>query len=178
MAQVRAGRTTLVKTVLVTVGTDHHPFDRLMQWVESMQATTTDLHFVVQHGSSEPPAGVEAHAMMDVPQLTQAMRMSDLVVSHGGPASIFDAHNAGRQPIVVPRESQFGEHVDNHQVRFATRLADDGVVRLARTEEQFRAAVQAGLSFSRHLQVAKADPGSEAAIARFRDLVDRLLDRG
>jgi hypothetical protein len=27
-------------------------------------------------------------------------------------------------PIVVPRQSAFGEHVDDHQVRFSAKIAD------------------------------------------------------
>jgi len=29
----------------------------------------------------------------------------------------------GKMPIVVPRRKEFGEHVDNHQVKFASMLA-------------------------------------------------------
>ena len=38
----------------------------------------------------------------------------------------------GKHPIVVPREARFGEVVDDHQVHFAERLAQDRLVTLVR----------------------------------------------
>lgn len=166
-----------MKSVLVTVGTDHHAFERLMHWVASMRTTRPDVRFIVQHGSTEPPEQVEAYATMRPAELMQAMLSADVVVSHGGPASIFDARGAGHVPVVVPRESSFGEHVDDHQVRFGARLALDGTVRLARTEDQFIGAVESGLASSGRLQRSGPDPAVEAAVATFAALVDHLVDR-
>jgi UDP-N-acetylglucosamine transferase subunit ALG13 len=42
--------------VLVVVGTDCHPFDRLVDWVERWQEARGDsVRCVVQHGSSRAP---------------------------------------------------------------------------------------------------------------------------
>ena len=50
--------------VLVTVGTTHHRFDRLMDWLESwLQAHPNQVRMIVQHGTSRLPAGAEGFAM-------------------------------------------------------------------------------------------------------------------
>ena len=40
------------------------------------------------------------------------------------PGEALQAFAHGKVPIVVPRQSAFGEHVDDHQVRFARKIAD------------------------------------------------------
>lgn len=166
-----------MKTVLVTVGTDHHPFDRLMDWVTQIRESTTGVRFVVQHGTTTPPQGVEAHSTMSPEDLAQVMSACDAVVTHGGPGSIFDARSAGHVPVVVPRESRFGEHVDDHQVRFGTRIASDGAVRLARTQPEFDDAVAAALADGRQSRSSDTDHAVDDAVARFSALVDRLMQQ-
>jgi UDP-N-acetylglucosamine transferase subunit ALG13 len=43
--------------VLVVLGTDHHPFDRLVQWIDEFAATQEpDYRCLVQHGYTTAPA--------------------------------------------------------------------------------------------------------------------------
>ena len=46
-----------------------------------------------------------------------------IVITHGGPASFIMPLKIGKTPIVVPRQHQFNEHVNNHQVEFARNMA-------------------------------------------------------
>ncbi len=41
-----------------------------------------------------------------------------IVITHGGPSSFIAPLQIGKIPIVVPRQAEFGEHVNNHQVDF------------------------------------------------------------
>jgi UDP-N-acetylglucosamine transferase subunit ALG13 len=52
------------------------------------------------------------------------MSRARIIITHGGPASIMQALAHGTIPIVVPRQAEFGEHVDNHQCRFAEKMSD------------------------------------------------------
>lgn len=47
-----------------------------------------------------------------------------IVITHGGPASFIMPLQLGKTPIVVPRQQQFNEHVNNHQVEFARNVAE------------------------------------------------------
>jgi len=123
--------------VFVTVGTDHHRFDRLMGWVETFAAAHPEVSFLVQHGSSRPPRGVRAVPMLSRPDLQQALADADVVVVQGGPGSILESRSSGHKPVAVPRVASLDEVVDDHQVAFCRRLAAEGDLVLAETEDQF-----------------------------------------
>ena len=46
-----------------------------------------------------------------------------IVITHGGPASFIMPLQIGKIPVVVPRQHQFDEHVNDHQVEFARNVA-------------------------------------------------------
>jgi len=46
-----------------------------------------------------------------------------IVITHGGPASFIMPLQIGKTPIVVPRQHQFNEHVNDHQVEFARNVS-------------------------------------------------------
>lgn len=52
------------------------------------------------------------------------MEDARIVITHGGPASFIMPLQIGKIPIVVPRQHQFGEHVNDHQVEFTRNVAE------------------------------------------------------
>jgi UDP-N-acetylglucosamine transferase subunit ALG13 len=130
--------TTPAPIVLATVGTDHHPFDRLVGWMEQVAATHPSVEVVVQYGHSRPPRGVARSAsMLAYPDLQHLLETAAVVVCHGGPATIMEIRAAGHVPIVVPRRPELGEHVDGHQIRFTHRLGQVGHIHLAEEHALF-----------------------------------------
>jgi UDP-N-acetylglucosamine transferase subunit ALG13 len=110
------------------VGTDHHPFHRLVDWLDEVAATRRDVRVVVQYGASRAPRVAEGHAFLTHAELDELVAASDAVVCHGGPGTITDAREAGHVPLCVPRDPVLGEHVDGHQQRFATTVGRAGIV--------------------------------------------------
>ena len=53
------------------------------------------------------------------------VRKSDIIITHGGPGSIFHPLQYDKIPIVVPRNPKYNEHVDNHQILFTKRLEQE-----------------------------------------------------
>ncbi len=125
------------RRVLVTVGTDYHAFDRLIRWADRWSETNPEARVVVQHGASRPPLVAIAVPFLSPTELQDEMAAADVVVTHGGPATITEARRTGRTPVCVPRDPRLGEHVDDHQQRFARFLAERGLVRLVETEDEF-----------------------------------------
>jgi UDP-N-acetylglucosamine transferase subunit ALG13 len=130
--------------VAVLLGTDHHPFNRLLSWVADDGCRPA--RWFVQHGSTPLPPGLTGAPMLRVDELSDLLVRADAVVTHGGPGLIMEARAAGHRPVVVPRDPGLHEHVDWHQQRFTARLASAGTIRLALQREEFVDAVNLALS--------------------------------
>lgn len=108
--------------IFATVGTHEDPFDRLVEALNRLQPALGE-RVVIQSGYTKVPApSCELVPMMDFAVLQAHMAQARVIITHGGPASIMQAFAHGKVPVVVPRQSAFGEHVDDHQVRFATKI--------------------------------------------------------
>ncbi|WP_236795443.1 glycosyltransferase [Amycolatopsis sp. GM8] len=142
--------------VFASVGTDHHPFDRLVGWLDDWAARHRDITVVVQYGHSRAPAVATGHAMLPPSRLREYMADAAAVVVHGGPGLMLDAWSSSRLPIVVARDPAMGEHVDGHQLAFVDYLHHQGLVAPARTEDEL----------SGHLSRAVADPAAFACELR------------
>ena len=124
--------------VFATVGTDHHPFDRLVGWLDQLAENRRDsLCVVVQHGHTAAPQVAEGHAFLGHESLSHLIESADVVVCHGGPGTIMDAHRASQLPVVVPRDPAYAEHVDGHQIRFTSRVAETGLIEVVRDNDLF-----------------------------------------
>ncbi|WP_240944319.1 glycosyltransferase [Micromonospora thermarum] len=164
---------------MVAVGTDKHPFDRLVGWLEGWAPAVADrVALTVQHGHTPAPGLPGAVPFLGHHELQTAMSGADLVVCHGGPATILEARRHGRLPIVVPRDPAHGEHVDDHQLLFARRLGAANMVVLCETREALVEALAAGLADPGRFTV-RADPDSaraqETAVARVGEIVETLV---
>jgi UDP-N-acetylglucosamine transferase subunit ALG13 len=114
--------------ILVTVGTNEQPFDRLVQAAAELGGSEP---LVVQHGASRVPHGRGRWVdFVEFGELAELMRSADAVVSHAGVGSIILARRQGKRPFVVPRRMHLGEAVDDHQVTLARRLAGRGMLEL------------------------------------------------
>lgn len=112
--------------IFVTVGTYEVPFDRLVGALSTLQRQEP---LVVQHGPSRiRPEAAECAAYLPFDDVVARMREARVVITHAGVGSVLASLAVGKRPIVVPRKSCFGEIVDDHQVVFARRLADTGLV--------------------------------------------------
>jgi UDP-N-acetylglucosamine transferase subunit ALG13 len=165
--------------VFVTVGTDHHPFDRLIRWVDAwLEAGGAErARCLVQTGRSTRPQLAESTDYLGYDDMRRAVMAAAAVVTHGGPGSIALATSVGKRPVVVPRRKSLGEHVDDHQVAFTQRIATGGKIALAETEDAFRAALERSLRSDGAATHANS-LNSVEAVARFEELVAELLSTG
>ena len=161
--------------VVVTVGTDHHPFDRLIGWMDRWAAAHPDVDVFVQRGPVDAPTHARSAPLLPYDELVAAMAAADVVVAQGGPAGIVDARSVGRRPIVVARLAALGEVVDDHQVTFVRHMAERGDVLAAADEPQLAALIDAALADPSTV-VATDDAGALAAtVAAFAAAVDPIV---
>jgi len=160
--------------LVVSVGTDHHQFDRLIQWIDEWRDLYTDKVVVVQAGTSTPSRHGDSRDLIPHGDLLEMFREAVVVVSHGGPSTVMDARMSGRLPVVVPRDPGFGEHVDEHQLRFAEHLDHHGVAVVVRGREALFDAIDQAFKNPAAFTVA-TDSQTAEGVARFGEAVDRLL---
>lgn len=116
-----------LRRVVVTLGS--HPrfgFRRLVERL--LEALPPQADVLWQTGATDVrDLGIDArHAVPDA-ELRAAMAAADLVIAHAGIGSALAALEAGRAPLLVPRDPAFGEHVDDHQLQIARALGDLGL---------------------------------------------------
>lgn len=174
-----AGSGSATPRVVVTVGTDHHPFNRLISWTNDWLRSHPE-HvgaFFVQSGAASVIPACSASQFLDVERMSRVLDAADVIVCHGGPESIATAWARGFLPIVVPRLPQFGEHVDDHQVHFCLKLAELGRVWLAQTPAEFASNLSEATGDHALLRASVPTADVDAAVARFGQLVEELVRR-
>ncbi len=123
----------------VTVGLERKPFSRLLKFVDhAVQCNVLSPDTLVQCGHTNFPAhSFKTVDFLPFASMVAAIEDAELVITHAGVGSILLCLNAGKIPLVVPREGRLCEHVDNHQVEFAEVMAAAGKVKTAYNEEDF-----------------------------------------
>ena len=161
--------------VVVTVGTDHHPFDRLVSWVDRWSGRNPEVAVLIQRGNSIEPATAASVPLMGYDELVAAMASADAVVAQGGPAGIVDARSVGHRPIVVARRPEFHEHVDGHQVRFTRWMAERGTITLADDEAELGRLLDQAMANPSAFRI-ELDHGDVAqTVAAFSAIVEPLI---
>lgn len=162
--------------VVVSVGTDHHRFDRLVEWVDHwIAAQDRDIRCVAQVGTSKHSITGTSHALMSPIALSSAIAGAAAVVCHGGPGTIMDARRAGLNPIVVPRSARMGEHVDDHQERFARWMATHHELVVATEEAELHRLLDRVLVDPETYRRAPGNDDVADVTRRLGELVEGLL---
>jgi UDP-N-acetylglucosamine transferase subunit ALG13 len=116
-----------IRKVVVSVGTqDGYQFDRLYR---SLAPLLAGKEVLWQTGPQDVTRfGIrDARASVPHAELQTAVREADLVVAHAGTGAALTAIEADKCPVLVPRRSQFREHVDDHQLQIAGELSRRGL---------------------------------------------------
>jgi UDP-N-acetylglucosamine transferase subunit ALG13 len=167
--------------ILVTVGSDHHPFNRLIRWMDawvSAQEPGT-VSCVSQYGTADPPLEGRGEPFLPHDELERLMTEADVVVTQGGPMGLLEARRCGTRPIAVPRLAHLGEVVDDHQVAFCRHLAKLGTIVIAEESATLSTALAAAV---RDHQSYTVEPTAavrhvQESVARFGELVASLPPR-
>ena len=116
--------------IFVTVGTHEQGMDRLfIQLDKLIESGHIKEEIFAQIGyANYIPKNYKYKKMIGYDEMDEYVRKSDIVITHGGPGSIFHPLQYNKIPIVVPRNPEFNEHVDNHQILFTKRLDENSKI--------------------------------------------------
>lgn len=112
--------------IFVTVGTHEQQFNRLVQCVDDLKkegAIQEDVIIQTGYSTYEPNYCIW-QKLFTYQKMLNLVSDARIVITHGGPSSFIMPLQVGKIPIVVPRRHEFNEHVNDHQVNFANRVAD------------------------------------------------------
>jgi len=111
--------------IFVTVGTHEQPFDRLLKKMDELvERGVIQEEVILQTGfSTYEPKFCTHSKLFPYSQMQENVNKARIVITHGGPASFISALQVGKIPVVVPRKTEFNEHVNDHQVAFAREVA-------------------------------------------------------
>lgn len=112
--------------IFVTVGTHEQPFNRLIECIDYLKKDgLIQDEVIVQTGfSTYVPQYCLWREFLPFSEMEKNVLDARIVITHGGPASFIMPLQLGKVPIVVPRQYEFGEHVNNHQVEFAKAVSE------------------------------------------------------
>jgi UDP-N-acetylglucosamine transferase subunit ALG13 len=149
----------------------------MVRWVDTWLASGPQerVRCLVQFGTSERPRLAEGKDYLPYGEMETAMAQALAVVCHGGPGSVMMARWLGKKPIVVPRRHGLGEHIDDHQRVFASRMAREGELELVEEEARFGELLDGALAGSVSLELSAARAEMDESLARFERLVAGLV---
>lgn len=162
--------------IFATVGTDVHPFNRMSHWIDAWLegGGLERARCFMQTGTSAKPRLADHNMYLGHTDMAEYVRAAAAVVCHGGPGTVMLCASLGKRPIVIPRSAAHGEHVDDHQRAFSRRVAADGTVLLAETEDEFGALIDGVLDG--HVTTLRSEGSDPAAtVAAFEELVNGLF---
>ena len=111
--------------IFVTVGTHEQQFNRLVEYMDKWSMDHMDEEVIIQTGfSTYEPKKASWSKLYPYRTMIEMVDRARIVITHGGPSSFIMPLRIGKIPIVVPRNHEFDEHVNNHQVDFCRKVAD------------------------------------------------------
>ncbi len=162
--------------LLVAVGTDHHPFDRMVDWISPWVRAHPDVSVMVQTGTAAPaPPDVASVDYLPFETMAALLASARVIVCHGGAATMMEVRRAGHLPIVVARDPGLGEHVDDHQQRHTRMLAERGEISLATSREDLWSRIDRALSEPSSFLVEAGRGAAPEVVQEYGRLIEHLV---
>ena len=112
--------------IFVTLGSQKFQFNRLLieidRWIE--EGKITEKVFAQTGYSDYKPKNYKFNKFLNRDEFNDIMSKCDKVITHGGTGAIIGAIKKRKKVIAIPRLSEFGEHVDDHQLQITKQFSD------------------------------------------------------
>ncbi|MFN4009574.1 MAG: glycosyltransferase [Pannonibacter sp.] len=155
--------------ILVSVGTQL-PFDRLIRAIDDI-APKLDEEIVAQIGVTEySPANITFHKTLAPIAYEELVKKARVLVSHAGIGTILGAQKHEKPIVIFPRQAQFGEHRNDHQLSTCRQLRHYKGVYVAENEAMLLETLQRG---DLEPLTSSSAPARRDGLIRFlRDFID------
>lgn len=111
--------------ILVTLGTQDKPFDRLLKAIDKqIKKGNIKDRVVVQTGFTKYESdNMEIFDLIPMKTFDKLVDEADLIITHGGVGSILGAIRKSKKVIAIPRLSKYKEHTNDHQKQIVEEFA-------------------------------------------------------
>lgn len=160
--------------IFVTVGTHEQPFTRLVEYMDNW-AATHDEEVLIQTGFTPyEPKHCKWQTLFPQKEVYELNEKARVVITHGGPSCYIDVLRIGKNPIVVPRRHEFGEHIDNHQLEVGREFSKRyGNIILIEDIEKLGDAIE----HYDELTVPMKDKAFVSHSREFSDALSKIIDQ-
>lgn len=130
--------------IFVSVGTDPHPFPRLLNELARLaDAKKITGKIIVQCGKTNfTHPKMDVRDFFSIEEFEKLVREADVYITHAGEGNIGTALQSGTPLVIVPRRAQHGEHTDDHQLELANAAEKEGYGIVVRDIGMLEDAVQ------------------------------------
>ncbi|MBR7887575.1 hypothetical protein J9B83_01385 [Marinomonas sp. A79] len=116
-------------SIFLTVGSQL-PFDRLVGYCEELEQLFPDKYEVFYQTACNDKTSKDNYTNhLNMDDFSNKVEESDIIVTHAGIGSIITSLLNSKYIIVVPREYQYGEHRNDHQIDTSLELKNINVAR-------------------------------------------------
>lgn len=110
--------------ILVVLGTNDKPFDRLLQACEKLQLNE---EIIVQAGETKfESSQMKVFDLIPFDEFDRLMDQARIVITHAGVGTILSALKKRKKVIACARLAKYGEHVNDHQIEIMEQFEKDG----------------------------------------------------
>ncbi|MDV4150426.1 PssE/Cps14G family polysaccharide biosynthesis glycosyltransferase [Clostridium sp. AL.422] len=117
--------------IFITVGTQRFQFNRLLIEIDKLiEENKINEEVFAQIGySTYRPKNYKFKEFINKEEYEEALKNSDIVITHGGTGTIIKAIKLRKRIIAIPRLKDFKEHVDNHQIEIISEFSEIGFLK-------------------------------------------------
>lgn len=124
-----------IKRAVVSVGTmEDYGFRDFFIRLKSFLSKADSVLW--QTGSTDvSDLAISGREVVPAHELEHAMSEADVVIAHAGTGTALTSLRMGKRPILVPRDSSHGQHIDDHQFQTAAWLDKKGLALSRKVDE-------------------------------------------
>lgn len=114
--------------ILVILGTQDKPFDRLLKAIDKEIVNgNIKEKVIVQAGNTKYKSkNMEIFDFVSNDEMQEFNKSASLIITHGGVGSIIESLKNNKKIIAAARLKEYGEHVNNHQLQIIESFKDLG----------------------------------------------------
>lgn len=157
--------------ILVALGTQDFQFDRLLKKIDALVESGVIAEPVTAQTGYSPykPQHYDYKGFFTFEEFDGLLAQCSMLITHAGTGTLVGALKKGKTVIAVPRQSRYGEHVDDHQKEIVRVFSDSEMVLCVEEMDELESVLAAAKNFCPKPFVS----GREKIISLLEDFIQK-----